>query len=176
MLDHAVQIVPLQEGYRAEIPALAGCSAPGATPEEALAAVRLARVDWIREARAEGRPVPPPDQPERAGMETRSPEVRLGLEPERLQDLCQKWRIRRFWLFGSVLRDDFGPASDVDVLVEFDPAATWSLFDLVDLTDELQQWFDRPVDLVELEALTNPLRREHILATRRLLHDSTSRP
>jgi predicted nucleotidyltransferase len=40
---------------------------------------------------------------------------------EKIEAFCRKWKVQRMWLFGSALRDDFGPESDVDVLVEFAP-------------------------------------------------------
>ncbi len=73
-------------------------------------------------------------------------------------------------LFGSALRDDFRPDSDLDLLVEFEPDASYSLFDLVALQDELKDLLGREVDLVEASALRNPFRRREILRTRRLLY------
>ena len=46
---------------------------------------------------------------------------KIEIPPDQLADLCRRHRIRRLSLFGSVLRDDFGPNSDVDMLVEFEP-------------------------------------------------------
>ena len=83
---------------------------------------------------------------------------------------CQKWRIREFAFFGSVLRDDFRPESDIDVLVSFEPNSPWSLWDLIAMRDELAALFGRPVDLVEREALRNPIRRQRILSTREVVH------
>ncbi len=83
---------------------------------------------------------------------------------------CQKWRVREFALFGSVLRDDFGPESDIDVLVSFEPKSQWSLWDLLAMQDELVVLFGRPVDLIEKEALRNPIRKERILSTREVIH------
>lgn len=83
---------------------------------------------------------------------------------------CQKWRVREFALFGSVLRDDFGPESDIDVLVSFEPKSQWSLWDLLAMRDELVVLFGRPVDLIEKEALRNPIRKERILSTREVIH------
>jgi predicted nucleotidyltransferase len=73
-------------------------------------------------------------------------------------------------LFGSALRDDFGPESDVDLLVTFDPGAPWSLFDLVEMREELAEVFGREVDLVEKKALRNPFRRRAILDSSRTLY------
>lgn len=102
-------------------------------------------------------------------MDPRSPEERIGLASGELRDFCHRWKIREFWLFGSVLREDFGPSSDVDVLVQFEEDAPWSLSDLVEMEDELQARFGRPVDLVEVRSVQNPIRRKHILENRKLL-------
>ena len=62
------------------------------------------------------------------------------LIPERdLADFSRRWKVRELSLFGSVLRDDFGPTSDVDVLVSFDDDAPWSLWDLTTMRDELSR-------------------------------------
>ena len=90
----------------------------------------------------------------------------FSIDGEELRCLCQRWKIAEFSLFGSVLRDDFGPDSDVDVLVRFTPDADWSLLDLSRLERELQELLGRPVDLVErvaVERSENYIRRRHIL-------------
>jgi predicted nucleotidyltransferase len=69
-----------------------------------------------------------------------------------------------------VLRDDFGPASDVDVLVEFEPDAPWSLYEWIDMMDELRAVFGREVDLVEKDGLRNPFRRHAILTSREVVY------
>jgi predicted nucleotidyltransferase len=86
---------------------------------------------------------------------------------------CEKWNIKEFYFFGSVLRDDFSPTSDVDVAVRFAPEAKYSLFDLVDMEDELTAIFGRDVDLLTLRAIEhmpNPLRRRAILESLELVH------
>jgi len=87
-----------------------------------------------------------------------------------LAALCSKWKVRELAVFGSALRDDFGPESDVDVLVSFYPAATWSGWDLMEMKHELEVLFSRPVDLVEKEALRNPWRKREILSTCRVVY------
>ena len=94
----------------------------------------------------------------------------IAVDQGRIGDFCQKWQITELALFGSVLRDDFGPESDVDVLVTFAPDAPWSLFDLVDMTDELAALFGRKVDLVESDGLRNPIRRRAILSGKQTIH------
>jgi uncharacterized protein len=94
----------------------------------------------------------------------------IDIPAERIAEFCRKWRIREFSLFGSVLRDDFRPDSDVDVLVSFQAEAEWDLFDLVDIREELMALFGRDIDLVEQEGLRNPFRRENILRTRQVIY------
>jgi uncharacterized protein len=83
---------------------------------------------------------------------------------------CRRWRIVELSLFGSVLREDFGPESDVDVLVVFEPDAPWSYWEWATMTAELEAIFSRPVDLVEKRSVENPYRRHHILTNRRIIH------
>lgn len=96
--------------------------------------------------------------------------TRIALDQEKISDFCRRWQITELALFGSVLRDDFGPGSDVDVLVSFAPEATWSLFDLVDMQAELERAFGRQVDLVEQRGLRNPFRRSEILRSRQVVY------
>jgi predicted nucleotidyltransferase len=95
---------------------------------------------------------------------------RIPIDHQRIAEFCRKWRITEFALFGSVLRDDFGPDSDVDVLVTFALDAPWSLWDVVDVQDELQRIFGRDVDIVSKRALKNPYRRYEILTTRQVVY------
>jgi predicted nucleotidyltransferase len=90
----------------------------------------------------------------------------IEVPAQRLTDLCRRWRVQELALFGSVLRDDFGPASDVDVLVTFAPGATWSLFDMARMQEELEALLGRQVDLVDRKAIErseNYIRRKKIL-------------
>lgn len=99
--------------------------------------------------------------------------VALDLSDEALEAFCRKWKIREFALFGSVLRDDFGPDSDVDVLVSFQPEAEWDLFDVVDMQNELATVFGRKVDLFDREAVEqsrNPFRRRGILSNTHVVY------
>jgi uncharacterized protein len=70
----------------------------------------------------------------------------LQISPESLAELCGRYHVRRLMLFGSVLRDDFGPSSDVDVLVEFEPGQTPGLRFFA-MQDELSSLLARKVDL-----------------------------
>lgn len=89
---------------------------------------------------------------------------------DRIAEFASRWQIIELSLFGSVLRDDFAADSDIDVLVSFDPTATWSLWDLTTIQDELTGLVGRKVDLVEKEGLRNPIRRQHILTTRKIIY------
>ena len=91
-------------------------------------------------------------------------------DPEALRAFCERWKVCELAVFGSVLRSDFSPTSDVDVLVSFEERAPITAFDLVDMRDELHQLFGHEVDLVEKEALLNPFRRREILRTARVLY------
>jgi predicted nucleotidyltransferase len=97
-------------------------------------------------------------------------QARVPLSKEAIVEFCRKWRIRELALFGSVLREDFSPDSDVDVLVTFDPEARWNLFDVVEMREELGRIFGRDVDLVEKQALKNPFRRREILNTHQVVY------
>jgi predicted nucleotidyltransferase len=94
---------------------------------------------------------------------------------DRLEALCRKWQVRELSLFGSALRHDFGPESDVDFLVSFADDAPWSLWDLTAMRDELATLVGRPVDLVEQEGLRNPFRRHTILKTRKVIYGGRER-
>jgi hypothetical protein len=94
----------------------------------------------------------------------------IQLDRESLAEFCRKWRIRELSLFGSALRDDFGPESDLDFLVSFEPGAGWDLWDLVVLREDLVSIVNREVDIVVKEALRNPYRRKEILTHREVIH------
>ena len=96
--------------------------------------------------------------------------LQVEIDKAALADFCQRWRVSEFALFGSVLTDEFGPQSDVDVLVTFAPDAVWSLFDLVDMSAELEGMFGRRVDLVDSRGLRNPFRRHSIQSSKRVVH------
>jgi uncharacterized protein len=81
-----------------------------------------------------------------------------------LAELCHRYQVRRMALFGSVLRDDFRPDSDVDVLVVFEPDARVGFMTLGHMKRELSDLFHRPVDLVPQDGL-KPIIRESILSS-----------
>lgn len=90
----------------------------------------------------------------------------IVLPKEQIAEFCRRWRIEELSIFGSALREDFRPDSDVDVLVRFSPEARWGLFDLMRMEEELKTIFGREVDLVERSAVEhsrNYVRRKAIL-------------
>jgi predicted nucleotidyltransferase len=96
-------------------------------------------------------------------------EAKLGIRPEAIAEFCRRHRIQELSFFGSVLRDDFRPDSDVDVLVDFDAQATPSLFDFIEIEEELSRLVGRPIDLIGKSGLQNPFRRHEILRTRQVI-------
>jgi hypothetical protein len=95
--------------------------------------------------------------------------ARLPIDRHDIADFCRRWQITELSLFGSVLREDFRPGSDVDVLVTFAADAPWSLLDLVTMQEQLRQVFGREVHLVEQAGLRNPFRRQAILSNREVI-------
>jgi uncharacterized protein len=91
----------------------------------------------------------------------------VSIPKDRVVDFCRRWKVAELSLFGSALREDFRPDSDVDLLVSFALGVTWGFDDLLTMKEELTTLFGRPVDLVErrlVEASENYIRRRHILS------------
>lgn len=94
----------------------------------------------------------------------------IDLSDEEIGAFCRRWRITELALFGSVLREDFGSGSDIDVLVTFADNCGYSLFDLVQVQEELKVMFAHEVDLVEKAGLRNPFRRHSILSNMEVIY------
>ncbi|TWT44677.1 Nucleotidyltransferase domain protein [Phycisphaerae bacterium RAS1] len=95
------------------------------------------------------------------------------LKTPEIADLCRRWRIRELALFGSALRGDSRPDSDIDLLVTFEPGADWSLLEHIQLQTELSAMLGRPVDMVTrrtIERSANPIRRNEILSSARTVY------
>ena len=100
-------------------------------------------------------------------------DIRIDISREKIVQFCKKWNVKELSLFGSVLSDDFGLNSDIDVLVTFSDNAERTLFDLVRMEDELKQIFGREVDIVSrrgIESSLNYLRRNAILKSARAFY------
>jgi uncharacterized protein len=92
---------------------------------------------------------------------------------EKIADFCDRWRVVEFSLFGSILRDDFRPDSDVDVMVEFAADAHPTFTTLDRMEEHLQQIFDRDIDLITrqgIETTRNYLRRQEILSSAQIIY------
>ncbi len=98
---------------------------------------------------------------------------RIDLSVGALTEFCRRWKIVELAAFGSVLRPDFKPDSDVDLLVTFAADAQWSLLDHVRMEDELSNLLKRKVDLVSrkgIEKSRNYIRRRAILESSEVIY------
>ena len=82
---------------------------------------------------------------------------------EEIAAFCKRHDIVELALFGSAARGELAPESDVDVMATFSADARWDLYDYVEMQDELEQIFHRPVDLVEKGTVSNPFRYRTIM-------------
>ena len=104
-------------------------------------------------------------QPVAAGQ----PRLPIVVPRDQIDDFCRRNHIRWLALFGSAVRDDFGPQSDVDVLVEFEPGTQVTLFTLSRLQRELESIFARPVDFVLKDGLKRRI-RDSVLASAQVIY------
>ncbi len=96
--------------------------------------------------------------------------VQVMVDPERIAEFCRKWRVKELSIFGSTLREDFRPDSDVDVLAERQPKHGLVLYNWLRMIEELRGIFGRDIDLVAKGGLKNPFRRVQVLRTAEVLY------
>lgn len=96
--------------------------------------------------------------------------AQVPIPTDALSAFCRRWQVQELSLFGSVLRSDFRPDSDVDLLVTFKPEAHHDFEAWCAMEDELRAIFGREVDLVERRQIVNPFRRYEILRTKRVVY------
>jgi predicted nucleotidyltransferase len=96
---------------------------------------------------------------------------KISIPKDKIADFCKQNRVRRLSLFGSILREDFGPNSDVDILVEFEPDARIGLICLSGLEIELSKIVGRKVDL-NTPGFLSKYYRERILAEADVQYDA----
>jgi len=99
--------------------------------------------------------------------------VKIKIPKAKLVAFCKRWNVSEFAIFGSALRADFRPTSDVDAMVSFAPQARVTLFDMSLMQDELKEIFGRKVDLVSrrgVENSRNYLRKKRILESAQVIH------
>jgi predicted nucleotidyltransferase len=97
----------------------------------------------------------------------------INIPLDRIEHFCSRWHISEFALFGSVLRHDFGPDSDVDVLVTFEPGIRHGIFDIIQMEEELKELFGHDVDLLTrrgVEMSDNAARRDEILTNAEVVY------
>lgn len=99
--------------------------------------------------------------------------ARIPINQDTIAEFCWRWGLTELALYGSVLRDDFGPMSDIDVLVSIAPDRTCTMFDLVRMAEELEGIFGRAVDIQArrgIEQSRNEIRRQEILSSVEVIH------
>lgn len=106
---------------------------------------------------------------DKQGSSTAISQAKIEIPAGQIADLCRRHCIRELALFGSVLRDDFSPESDIDVLVEFEPNARLGYLGFFRLQDELAELFGREVDLFTPNSL-KPFARETAMQTKRVIY------
>jgi len=87
-----------------------------------------------------------------------------------LLEVVKRYNIKEISVFGSSIRNDFNPESDIDLLIEFIDSSQISLLDLLDIQDFFKKLTKRNVDVVEPAGLKNPYRRESILRSKEILY------
>ena len=98
-------------------------------------------------------------------------QTKIDVPMQQVEQFCRRHGVQELALFGSVLRDDFAPDSDVDVLLTLEPGQTMTVEKYLDMRDDLSAMFGgREVDLVQKRLLKNPFRRHEILTTREVLY------
>lgn len=102
----------------------------------------------------------------------------IEISLHKVRDFCLKWKIKEFALFGSILRDDFNPIeSDIDILVSFINGNNISLFDMIEMKEELENLYQRKVDIVNKESIEkskNPYRKKEILENFKVIYDEAA--
>jgi predicted nucleotidyltransferase len=92
---------------------------------------------------------------------------------KKIEEFCKRWKIIKFYFFGSILRKDFHTTSDIDVLVEFSDKTSWGLFDHAAMEEELSKILKRPVDIVNKKVIINSrnwIRKQNILESARIYY------
>src|SRR5688500_8344434 len=95
---------------------------------------------------------------------------KVRIPRKKIAEFCKRWSFAEFSVFGSALREDFRPDSDVDVMVSIDSKDNIGLFEIAEMQIELEKMFKRPVDFVEKEGLRNPYRRSEILSKAKVVY------
>ncbi|GAB4381370.1 MAG: nucleotidyltransferase family protein [Elainellaceae cyanobacterium] len=100
-------------------------------------------------------------------------QLKIQLPQQALAAFCQKWKIKEMSFFGSVLREDFRPDSDIDIMVSFEDNSTWGILEFARMKRELKTLLGREVDLLtkkSIEQSHNWIRRQEILGTAQVIY------
>ena len=96
----------------------------------------------------------------------------IELNKSKLNALCDTHKVKELYLFGSVLTDKFNDNSDIDMLIQFNQVELLEYFDnYMDLKEKLEQLLLRPVDLVENQAIRNPIFRKVVEREKQLVYE-----
>lgn len=96
----------------------------------------------------------------------------IDLNKGKLIELCNEHKVKELYLFGSILTDQFNDSSDIDMLIQFHHVELLDYFDnYMDLKEKLEQLFHRPIDLVENQAIRNPIFRMVIEREKTLVYE-----
>lgn len=99
----------------------------------------------------------------------------IDLNKEKLIELCNKHMVKELYLFGSILTEKFSDTSDIDLLIQFNQIELLDYFDnYMELKEELEQLFHRSVDLVENQAIRNPIFRKVVEREKQLIYERKS--
>ena len=101
--------------------------------------------------------------------------IRISIPKKKVVDFCERWNITELAFFGSVLRDDFGPESDIDVLVNLRSGTSYRISSILHMEKEMDSILGREVDLVfrsDVERSRNYLRREAILKSAEVFYEA----
>lgn len=99
--------------------------------------------------------------------------INLGVNKDKIVHFCHRWKISKLAVFGSIVRGELRPDSDIDLLVTFRSDADWTMFDHFTMEEELSHLFGREVDLVSVQAVEesyNPICRRQILDSARQIY------
>jgi len=94
----------------------------------------------------------------------------INLPMDQIRQFCDRFGVEEFSLFGSVLRPDFRPDSDIDIMLKFRPGHGFTFENTPDTFDALKQIFGRDVDVIEKGRIRNPFRRHAIMSSYRVIH------
>ena len=94
----------------------------------------------------------------------------IHIKYEDIVKICEKYRLSELSIFGSSIRGDFKANSDIDILIAYEDVWQNDPFDFIDIQEEFEIITGRKVDIIDKDALTNPIRKEDILASREVIY------